>query len=97
MVIAEVGEEDLADLLPLIAAYCEFYGAAPGADSLLPLCRTLLDGLSRGGVCGLSAPGPTIPSARACSSAPPAARTATRWASRRSTGRGRRCAPAGSR
>src|SRR3954466_6012817 len=42
MVIAEVGEGDLADLLPLMAAYCEFYGAAPGADSLLALSRTLL-------------------------------------------------------
>ena len=43
MVIAEVGEEDLADLLPLMAGYCEFYGAAPGADSLVALSRTLLE------------------------------------------------------
>jgi GNAT superfamily N-acetyltransferase len=43
VIIAEVGEGDLADLLPLMAAYCEFYGAAPGADSLLALSRTLLD------------------------------------------------------
>src|SRR3954462_8785697 len=43
MVIAEVGEGDLADLLPLMSAYCEFYGAAPGADSLLALSRTLLE------------------------------------------------------
>src|SRR3954469_23378327 len=42
MVIAEVGEGDLADVLPLMVAYCEFYGAAPGADSLLALSRTLL-------------------------------------------------------
>src|SRR4051794_21477012 len=26
-----------------MAAYCEFYGAAPGADSLLALSRTLLE------------------------------------------------------
>jgi len=43
MVVAEVGEEDLADLLPLMVAYCEFYGASPGADSLLALGRTLLE------------------------------------------------------
>jgi GNAT superfamily N-acetyltransferase len=41
--IAEVGEQDLSDLLPLMAAYSEFYGAAPGADSLLALSRTLLE------------------------------------------------------
>jgi GNAT superfamily N-acetyltransferase len=40
--IGEVGERDLADLLPLMVAYCDFYGAAPGADSLLALSRTLL-------------------------------------------------------
>src|SRR3954466_3560977 len=50
MVIAEVGEEDLADLLPLMAAYCEFYGAAPGADSLLALSRTLLEDAGRDGL-----------------------------------------------
>jgi GNAT superfamily N-acetyltransferase len=50
MVIAEVGEEDLADLLPLMAAYCEFYGAAPGADSLLALSRTLLEEPDRDGL-----------------------------------------------
>ena len=50
MVIAEVGEDDLADLLPLMAAYCEFYGAAPGADSLLALSRTLLEDPERDGL-----------------------------------------------
>ena len=40
--INEVGEEDLADLLPLAVAYCDFYGASPGADSLLALGRTLV-------------------------------------------------------
>jgi GNAT superfamily N-acetyltransferase len=42
LVIAEVGERDLADLLPLMVGYCDFYGAAPGPDSLLALSRTLL-------------------------------------------------------
>src|SRR5438270_2768123 len=50
MVIAQVGEDDLADLLPLMAAYCEFYGAAPGADSLLALSRTLLEDGDRDGL-----------------------------------------------
>jgi GNAT superfamily N-acetyltransferase len=50
MVIAEVGEGDLADLLPLMVAYCEFYGAAPGADSLLALSRTLLEDPERDGM-----------------------------------------------
>ena len=40
--VTEVGERDPADLLPLMVAYCDFYGAAPGADSLLALSRTLL-------------------------------------------------------
>ena len=50
MVVAEVGEEDLADLLPLMVGYCEFYGAAPGADSLLALARTLLGDGARDGL-----------------------------------------------
>jgi GNAT superfamily N-acetyltransferase len=41
--INQVGEEDLADLLPLVVAYCDFYGASPGADSLLSLGRTLVE------------------------------------------------------
>jgi GNAT superfamily N-acetyltransferase len=41
--IAEVGEDDLADLLPLMVAYCDFYGVTPSPDALLALSRTLLD------------------------------------------------------
>jgi GNAT superfamily N-acetyltransferase len=41
--VAEVGESDLADLLPLMVDYCDFYKAAPGPDSLLALSRALLD------------------------------------------------------
>jgi GNAT superfamily N-acetyltransferase len=48
--VSEVGERDLADLLPLMAAYCEFYGAAPGADSLLALSRTVLGDTERHGL-----------------------------------------------
>ena len=42
MRIAVVGEPDLADLLPLMRAYCAFYGVAPRDDALLDLARTLV-------------------------------------------------------
>lgn len=42
MRIAVVGESDLADLLPLMRAYCDFYGVAPGDDALLDVARTLV-------------------------------------------------------
>ena len=35
-------EEDLDDLLPLLRAYCAFYGAAPADAELTALCRALL-------------------------------------------------------
>jgi GNAT superfamily N-acetyltransferase len=37
-----VGEGDLEDLLPLMRAYCEFYGTSPSDDALLALSRALL-------------------------------------------------------
>jgi ribosomal protein S18 acetylase RimI-like enzyme len=40
--IAVVGEPDLAELLPLMRAYCDFYGVAPGDDALLRLAHTLV-------------------------------------------------------
>ena len=40
--IAVVAEHDLAELLPLMRAYCDFYGVAPSDDELLDLARTLL-------------------------------------------------------
>lgn len=40
--IAPVREEDLAALLPLMRAYCDFYGAAPEDAALLALARALL-------------------------------------------------------
>jgi GNAT superfamily N-acetyltransferase len=41
--VSAVGEGDLADLLPLMEAYCAFYEAAPGRDALEALARALLD------------------------------------------------------
>jgi GNAT superfamily N-acetyltransferase len=37
-----VREEDLDDLLPLVRAYCDFYGVAPADDELLAMSRALL-------------------------------------------------------
>jgi GNAT superfamily N-acetyltransferase len=47
--IGRVREEDLADLLPLMRAYCDFYEVAPSDEGLLGLSRALLaDPLSEG-------------------------------------------------
>lgn len=40
--IQVVTEADLADLLPLMRAYCDFYRTAPTDAALLVLCRALL-------------------------------------------------------
>ena len=37
-----VGEDHLGELLPLMRAYCEFYGAAPPDEDLLAMARTLI-------------------------------------------------------
>lgn len=42
MTTAEVGEEDLADLLPLLVDYCVFYETAPPPDQLAALSRALV-------------------------------------------------------
>lgn len=42
--VERVREEDLADLLPLVRSYCDFYEVAPSDEALLSLCRALLDG-----------------------------------------------------
>src|SRR5215217_316374 len=34
---------DLAELLPLMRSYCDFYEAAPPDDALMALCQALLD------------------------------------------------------
>ena len=38
-----VGEEDLDELLPVMRAYCDFYGAAAPDDDLLAMARALID------------------------------------------------------
>jgi GNAT superfamily N-acetyltransferase len=40
--IRAVAEADLADLVPLMRAYCDFYGVAPSDHALLGLSRALL-------------------------------------------------------
>ena len=41
-VIGLVGEADLADLLPLMRAYCDFYQVAPTDEALLAMSRALI-------------------------------------------------------
>jgi GNAT superfamily N-acetyltransferase len=40
--ITAVGEADLADLLPLMRGYCDFYGVAPSDEALLAMSRALI-------------------------------------------------------
>jgi GNAT superfamily N-acetyltransferase len=47
-VIATVTEADLADLLPLMRGYCDFYEVAPSDDELLALARTLVEDPGQG-------------------------------------------------
>jgi ribosomal protein S18 acetylase RimI-like enzyme len=42
MRIRLVGEADLAELLPMLRAYCDFYEVAPSSDDLEALCRELV-------------------------------------------------------
>jgi GNAT superfamily N-acetyltransferase len=48
--IAMVREEDLGDLLPLMRAYCDFYGVTPTDTALLAMSRTLIADPEREGV-----------------------------------------------
>jgi GNAT superfamily N-acetyltransferase len=48
--IETVGERDLPDLLPLMRAYCDFYGVDPSDDALLALSRALIADPEREGV-----------------------------------------------
>jgi GNAT superfamily N-acetyltransferase len=50
MQVSEVGEADLADLLPLMVDYCAFYATAPPPDQLAALSRALVDDPEREGV-----------------------------------------------
>ena len=48
--IAAVGEADLADLLPLVRGYADFYGVAPADEDLMALSRALIADPRREGV-----------------------------------------------
>jgi GNAT superfamily N-acetyltransferase len=48
--IAPVGDDDLAELLPLLRAYCDFYRVAPRDEDLLALCRALIADPDREGL-----------------------------------------------
>jgi GNAT superfamily N-acetyltransferase len=48
--IETVTEADLADLLPLMRAYCDFYGSSPADDALLAMSRALIADPEREGV-----------------------------------------------
>jgi len=43
-------EEEAEDLLPLMRAYCQFYGSSPADDGLLEMARTLSTDPSQGAV-----------------------------------------------
>ncbi len=48
--ITLAGEDDLADLLPLMRGYCDFYEVDPPDEALLMLCRALIADPEREGV-----------------------------------------------
>ena len=48
--VARVGDDDLADLLPLVRAYCDFYRVAPSDEDLVGLCRALIADPDREGL-----------------------------------------------
>lgn len=48
--IHAVREEDLAELLPLVRAYCDFYAVAPPDEELMALCRALIADPEREGL-----------------------------------------------
>jgi GNAT superfamily N-acetyltransferase len=48
--ISRVREEDLAELLPLLRGYCDFYEVSPSDEELLRLSRALIADPERDGV-----------------------------------------------
>jgi GNAT superfamily N-acetyltransferase len=50
MEIRTVTEEDLADLLPLMRGYCDFYSSTPTDEALLTMSRALIEDPEREGV-----------------------------------------------
>jgi GNAT superfamily N-acetyltransferase len=54
-------EDEAEDLLPLLRAYCEFYGAEPDDDGLLTMARTLATAPEQGALfCARDAGGKAI-------------------------------------
>ena len=47
--ISTVGEGDLAELLPLMRGYCDFYAVDPSDDALLAMARALISDPQREG------------------------------------------------
>ena len=43
MIVERVGEGDLDVLVPMMSAYCDFYGVAPGDEKLRALARELVE------------------------------------------------------
>jgi GNAT superfamily N-acetyltransferase len=43
-------EEEIDDLLPLMRAYCEFYGSSPPDEGVINMARTLISDPSQGAV-----------------------------------------------
>jgi GNAT superfamily N-acetyltransferase len=50
LTITRVTIDDLAELLPLVRAYCDFYEVSPADDALLDLSGALIDDPGREGV-----------------------------------------------
>ena len=50
MRVERVSEQDLAELLPLVRGYCDFYEAAPSDNDLMALSRTLIADPEREGL-----------------------------------------------
>jgi GNAT superfamily N-acetyltransferase len=50
LTIERVAEADLAELLPLVRGYCDFYEVAPSDEELLALSRALIADPEREGV-----------------------------------------------
>jgi GNAT superfamily N-acetyltransferase len=50
MKIERVGEAELAELLPLVRGYCDFYAVSPSDEELLALSRALIADPEREGV-----------------------------------------------
>jgi GNAT superfamily N-acetyltransferase len=48
--VARVGGDDLADLLPLLRGYCDFYRVSPSDENLVAVCRALIADPDREGL-----------------------------------------------